>query len=85
MALKKIFDAFQNATDAQRTFREISFLQQMDDHETLTLTLTLILTLTLTLTLTLNPEQDGHENIVQLYNVLKVRVRVRLRLRVSSR
>ena len=44
MALKKIFDAFQNATDAQRTFREISFLQQM----------------------------DGHENIVQLYNVLKV-------------
>jgi len=44
VALKKIFDAFQNATDAQRTFREISFLQQM----------------------------DGHENIVQLYNVLKV-------------
>jgi hypothetical protein len=26
-ALKKIFDAFQNATDAQRTFREIAFLQ----------------------------------------------------------
>ena len=44
VAIKKIFDAFQNATDAQRTFREISFLQQM----------------------------DGHENIVQLYNVLKV-------------
>jgi len=43
VALKKIFDAFQNATDAQRTFREISYLQQM----------------------------DGHENIVQLYNVLK--------------
>ena len=43
VALKKIFDAFQNATDAQRTFREISFLQQM----------------------------DGHENIVQLFNVLK--------------
>ena len=43
MALKKIFDAFQNATDAQRTFREVAFLQQM----------------------------DGHENIVQLYNVLK--------------
>jgi mitogen-activated protein kinase 15 len=32
-ALKKIFDAFQNATDAQRTFREVVFLQQMDDHE----------------------------------------------------
>ena len=27
VALKKIFDAFQNATDAQRTFREIAFLQ----------------------------------------------------------
>ena len=27
VALKKIFDAFQNATDAQRTFREIVFLQ----------------------------------------------------------
>jgi len=33
VALKKIFDAFQNATDAQRTFREIVFLQQMDEHE----------------------------------------------------
>jgi serine/threonine protein kinase len=29
VALKKIFDAFQNATDAQRTFREIIFLQQV--------------------------------------------------------
>lgn len=27
VALKKIFDAFQNSTDAQRTFREIMFLQ----------------------------------------------------------
>ena len=33
VALKKIFDAFQNATDAQRTFREIMFLQEMGDHE----------------------------------------------------
>ena len=33
VALKKIFDAFQNATDAQRTFREVMFLQQMDGHE----------------------------------------------------
>jgi len=33
VALKKIFDAFQNATDAQRTFREVIFLQQMDAHE----------------------------------------------------
>lgn len=28
VALKKCFDAFQNATDAQRTFREIMFLQE---------------------------------------------------------
>ena len=27
VALKKIFDAFQNSTDAQRTFREIMYLQ----------------------------------------------------------
>jgi mitogen-activated protein kinase 15 len=33
VALKKIFDAFQNSTDAQRTFREIIFLQQMQEHE----------------------------------------------------
>ena len=33
VALKKIFDAFQNATDAQRTFREVIFLQQMSNHE----------------------------------------------------
>eukprot|EP01068_Selenidium_serpulae_P005610 Selendium_serpulae@DN4105_c0_g1_i1.p1 len=30
VALKKIFDAFQNATDAQRTFREIMFLQELN-------------------------------------------------------
>ena len=33
VALKKIFDAFQNATDAQRTFREIMFLQELNDHD----------------------------------------------------
>ena len=33
VALKKIFDAFQNSTDAQRTFREVMFLQQMKGHE----------------------------------------------------
>ena len=32
-ALKKVFDAFQNATDAQRTFREIMFLQELNGHE----------------------------------------------------
>eukprot|EP00877_Chromochloris_zofingiensis_P003410 jgi/Chrzof1/1306/Cz10g02130.t1_MAPK5 len=33
VALKKIFDAFQNATDAQRTFREIMFLQDLSNHD----------------------------------------------------
>ena len=33
VALKKNFDAFQNATDAQRTFREIIFLQELVGHE----------------------------------------------------
>jgi mitogen-activated protein kinase 15 len=28
--MKKIFDAFQNSTDAQRTFREIQFLQELN-------------------------------------------------------
>lgn len=28
LALKKIFDAFQHATDARRTYREISYLRQ---------------------------------------------------------
>lgn len=30
---QKIFDAFQNSTDAQRTFREIMFLQELTAHE----------------------------------------------------
>ena len=33
VALKKIFDAFQNSTDAQRTYREVMFLQEMKAHE----------------------------------------------------
>ncbi|KAL1115153.1 hypothetical protein AAG570_007184, partial [Ranatra chinensis] len=32
VALKKIYDAFQNATDAQRTFREIMFLNEFRCH-----------------------------------------------------
>lgn len=32
VALKKIFDAFQNKTDAQRTYREIFYLQQFAHH-----------------------------------------------------
>uniref|UniRef100_A0A8D0KSE2 Mitogen-activated protein kinase 15 n=1 Tax=Strix occidentalis caurina TaxID=311401 RepID=A0A8D0KSE2_STROC len=31
-AVKKIFDAFRNRTDAQRTFREIMFLQEFGEH-----------------------------------------------------
>ena len=33
VALKKIFDAFQNQTDAQRTFREIEFLNLLNGHD----------------------------------------------------
>mmetsp|Transcript_35810 Transcript_35810/g.36509 ORF Transcript_35810/g.36509 Transcript_35810/m.36509 type:complete len:366 (+) Transcript_35810:162-1259(+) len=33
VALKKCFDAFRNATDAQRTFREIMYLQSLSGHE----------------------------------------------------
>ncbi|XP_038601917.1 mitogen-activated protein kinase 15 [Tachyglossus aculeatus] len=32
VAIKKIYDAFRNRTDAQRTFREIMFLQEFGDH-----------------------------------------------------
>ncbi|XP_077599135.1 mitogen-activated protein kinase 15 [Stigmatopora nigra] len=32
VAVKKIFDAFTNKTDAQRTFREVMFLQEFGDH-----------------------------------------------------
>ena len=43
IALKKVFDAFQNRTDAQRTYREVMLLEEL----------------------------SGHENIVQLLNVIK--------------
>lgn len=33
VALKKCFDAFRNATDAQRTFREIMYLQELGGHD----------------------------------------------------
>lgn len=33
VALKKVFDAFHNATDAQRTFREVMFLFELNDHD----------------------------------------------------
>ena len=33
VALKKNFDAFQNVTDSQRTYREITLLQELNGHE----------------------------------------------------
>jgi mitogen-activated protein kinase 15 len=33
VAIKKIYDAFKNDTDAQRTFREIFILTEMGPHE----------------------------------------------------
>jgi len=33
VALKKCFDAFRNSTDAQRTFREVMYLQELSGHD----------------------------------------------------
>lgn len=33
VALKKVFDAFHNVTDSQRTYREVMFLQQLNGHK----------------------------------------------------
>lgn len=33
VALKKVFDAFQNQTDAQRTYREVMLLEELSGHE----------------------------------------------------
>jgi serine/threonine protein kinase len=33
VALKKVFDAFQNQTDAQRTFREVLYLRHLQGHD----------------------------------------------------
>jgi mitogen-activated protein kinase 15 len=33
VALKKCFDAFRNATDAQRTYREVMYLQELGHHD----------------------------------------------------
>jgi len=33
LALKKCFDAFRNATDAQRTYREIQYLKHLEGHD----------------------------------------------------
>ena len=33
LALKKVYDAFQNSTDAQRTYREVMYLKHLNGHE----------------------------------------------------
>jgi mitogen-activated protein kinase 15 len=33
IALKKLYDAFRNETDSQRTFREVMLLQELNGHE----------------------------------------------------
>ena len=33
VALKKLYDAFRNDTDAQRTFREVMILQELNGHD----------------------------------------------------
>eukprot|EP01024_Parvocaulis_polyphysoides_P007202 TRINITY_DN12159_c1_g1_i4.p1 TRINITY_DN12159_c1_g1~~TRINITY_DN12159_c1_g1_i4.p1 ORF type:complete len:466 (-),score=61.81 TRINITY_DN12159_c1_g1_i4:130-1527(-) len=42
VAIKKIYDAFQNTTDAQRTFREIMFLQELSGHDNIVTLLNVI-------------------------------------------
>ena len=37
-----MFDAFHNATDAQRTFREVMFLQELNGHENIVRLLNII-------------------------------------------
>ena len=37
-----MFDAFHNSTDAQRTFREIMFLQELNGHENIVRLLNII-------------------------------------------
>ena len=68
VALKKIFDAFQNATDAQRTFREIMFLQARGVPPHLTPAGGVW---SLRSPPTRRQEMAGHEHIVTLLNCLK--------------
>ncbi|EAR90208.2 extracellular response kinase (macronuclear) [Tetrahymena thermophila SB210] len=42
VAVKKVFDAFHNPTDAQRTFREVMFLQELNGHENIVKLLNII-------------------------------------------
>ena len=42
IALKKVYDAFQNSTDAQRTYREVMYLQHLNGHENIIRLLSII-------------------------------------------
>ena len=42
VAIKKVFDAFHNSTDAQRTYREVVFLNQLKGHESIVRLLSVI-------------------------------------------
>lgn len=70
VALKKCFDAFRNATDAQRTFREIMYLQ-------VSVSLTWIKVLEnpniiIIIIISLSKQSlSGHENIIRLQHVIK--------------
>ncbi len=61
VALKKIFDAFTNPTDAQRTYREIMFLQVREE---------IIIRIFWPILL---QEFSSHENVIQLLNVIRAR------------
>ena len=75
VALKKIFDAFTNATDAQRTYREIMFLQVS---KTYMHNLQLIHSYsthdaTISHDHINSQEFSSHENVIQLLNVIRAR------------
>lgn len=42
VALKKVFEAFQNSTDAQRTYREVMYLQELNGHDNIVRLLSII-------------------------------------------
>jgi mitogen-activated protein kinase 15 len=73
VALKKCFDAFRNATDAQRTFREIMYLQVPCG-----LSIAVVLSCAvgwrergLMLERWVRQALAGHENIIRLQHVIK--------------
>ena len=64
--MKKIFDAFSNATDAQRTYREVMFLQVSGE-------VLLMLSYTALSPSPMMPSQafSSHDHVIQLLNVVK--------------